>query len=144
VISDAWPKPSEDWPDGIWSVPYVSDAGPDSNAYPWLAGSNCQRFAYAVLAIYGRKCPPLRSSELWNERALTVEVEQPAPLDLILFNATEDPFGAHLGVWMASDEILHLCREVGTPTVWSASEFQNRLRYRTIVGYKRVPDSPHT
>jgi hypothetical protein len=144
LISDAWPRPREDWPDGIWSVPYVSGALPtDSNASSWLSGSNCQRFAYGVLNLFGRRCPPLRSSELWDERSYTVHVEKPDPLDLVLFNGTDDPFGAHLGVWMASDEILHLCKEVGTPTVWSASEFQERPRYRIIVGYKRVLGSPN-
>jgi hypothetical protein len=29
--------------------------------------------------------------------------------------ARQIPYGAHVGLWMAPDEILHLCREVGVP-----------------------------
>jgi len=80
----------------------------------------------------------LPSSELWQDGDATVVADRPEPLDLVLFNATEDPWGAHLGVCMAPDEVFHLCKEVGTPVVWPMAEFSRRSRYATTVGLKRV------
>jgi hypothetical protein len=37
----------------------------------------------------------------------------------MLLNATHDPFGAHTGVWMAPEEILHLSAEIAVPAVWT-------------------------
>jgi hypothetical protein len=122
----------------MWQVPYVSSAVPGVRApSSWLQGSNCQRFAYGFLAAFGVACPPLRSSELWSDREFTVEVDDPQPLDLVLFNRKNDPSGAHIGVWMAPDEVLHLSREVGVPAVWNLAEFAARPRYATRIGFKR-------
>jgi hypothetical protein len=137
--SDHWPKPRTEWPEGIWSVAYASTARPSDHAWSsWLEASNCQRFAYGVLSLFGRECPPLRSSNLWDDTTSSVHVREPAALDLVLFNATDDSFGAHIGVWMAPDEVLHLCKEIGTPSVWSLTDFAKRPRYRVVVGFKRV------
>jgi hypothetical protein len=85
-------------------------AGPGSNTPPsWLDGSNCQRFAYGVLALFGLACPPLWSSELWDDRAATAVVQDPEPLDLMLYNKTADPFSAHVAVWMAPGGPAALC-----------------------------------
>jgi hypothetical protein len=134
-----WTPPRGGWPSRLFEVPYLASAGPESTEPPhWLFGSNCQRYACGLLALFDRACPPLRSSELWEDRDATIMVEQPAPLDLVLFNASKDPYGAHVGVWMASDEVLHLSKEVGAPAVWSLGQFACRPRYAMIVGVKRV------
>jgi hypothetical protein len=131
--------PRDGWPAGIWRVPYVYSASPDSGDPPsWLDGANCQRYAYGVLSLYGLRCRPLRSSELWDDQDGSVVATDPRPLDLVLFNGSADPYGAHVGLWMAPDEILHLCREVGVPAVWSMAEFARRPRYATTIGFKRV------
>jgi hypothetical protein len=80
----------------------------------------------------------LRSSELWEEEVETFVVDQPQPLDLVFFNKDEDPFGAHVGLLMAENEVLHLCREVGFPTVWALNEFRSRPNYGFFIGAKRV------
>jgi hypothetical protein len=59
----------------------------------------------------------------------------------VLFNATSDPFSAHVGIWMATDEILHLCHEVGRPAAWSLATFAARPRYATLIGFKRLTAS---
>lgn len=104
----------------------------------WLDGSNCQRFAYGVLGLFGLACPPLRSSELWADVDATVTVDRPAALDLVLFNATNDAYGAHVGVWIAPGAVLHLCREIGYPAAWTLENFARRSRYSSLVGFKRV------
>jgi hypothetical protein len=145
----SWAEPDSGWPPGLWQVPNRSSATPGTNApSSWLQGSNCQRFAYGLLALFGLACPPLRSSELRDDRGATATVSQPHPLDLVLVNATSDPFGAHAGVWVAPDEIFHLCKEIGTPAVWPFAAFASRPRSTTLIGFKRVtshdlPPSPH-
>ncbi|MEU8826673.1 hydrolase [Streptomyces sp. NPDC048636] len=133
-------------PAELRSVRYAAARHPGSRAVaerPGLAeGANCQLFAYAVLRHFGLRPPALRSSDLWADTATTACVTTPRPLDLLLFNATEDAFGAHLGVWAGPDAILHLCAEVGRPAVWPPAAFAARPRYRTLVGIKRVAARP--
>ena len=72
----------------------------------------------------------------------TIRVTTPAPLDLLLFNDTSDPWGAHVGTWIGADQILHLSAEVGKPAVWPMREFACRDRYRVLIGIKRVRTTP--
>ena len=101
-------------------------------------GANCQRFAYAVLAHFGLIVPNFRSSELWDDSTFTQRVDEPEYLDLVLFSSSGLAWGAHVGLCANGNEVLHLCREVGYPTIWSIKEFDKRERYQTLVGYKRV------
>ncbi|MEE1827049.1 hydrolase [Streptomyces sp. BE20] len=142
---DPTPQPALTLPQLLWDVPYVGARHPGSPAVaerPGLAaGANCQLYAYAVLAHFGRVVPPLRSSDLWEDRDATRRVSTPRPLDLLLFNATDDAYGAHVGVCAGGDTVLHLCAEVGRPVVWRLAEFGARDRYRVLVGIKRVRGS---
>ncbi|MET9293939.1 cell wall hydrolase [Streptomyces sp. NPDC003077] len=121
---------------------------------PWDAvasaatGANCQLYAYAVLAHFGHRLPPLRSAELWADTTATAPVH-PAlppdlvPLDLVLFDGgpvpgRPDGYGAHVGVHLGPDRVLHLCREVGRPAVWSYADFSARARYARFLGAKRA------
>lgn len=60
------------------------------------------------------------------------------PLDLLLFNAVADAYGARLGVGTDDGRVLHLCAEAGLPAVWSPADFAARERYRCPAGVKRV------
>ena len=101
-------------------------------------GSNYQRYGYAVLRHFGLSVPNLRSSELWADEELLANVSEPEPLDLVLFAASPDPWGAHVGVYLGGAEVLHLCKEVGVPVVWDFKDFAERERYRSLIGFKRV------
>lgn len=129
-------------PAHLWAVPYVGARFPGSPAVaerPGLrAGANCQLFAYAVLDHFGLTAPAVRSSELWEDTEATARVRNAGPLDLVLVNATGDPWGAHVGVWVGDEQVLHLCAEIGRPAVWRMSEFAARRRYRVLIGFKRV------
>jgi hypothetical protein len=102
------------------------------------AGANCQLFAYEVLRHFGWAPPAQRSSDLWADTRATVRVSVAQPLDLLLFNATDDAYGAHVGVCVNGGRVLHLCAEAGHPAVWDMTEFAARERYRVLVGIKRV------
>lgn len=135
-VSDSFLEGLPHW---IWDVPYVGTAYP--GAVPRASmreGANCQLFAYEVLALHDRHVPDWWSSELWEDEQRTTRVTEAAPLDLVLFNATQDSHSAHVGVVVDGDQVLHLCAEVGHPAVWRKAEFAVRLRYATVVGYKRV------
>lgn len=132
----------EKLPEGLWATRYVGARFPGSPLVtdrPGLAeGANCQLFAYEVLRLFGFDPPDLRSSELWADAEFTERAAAARPYDLVLFNPTQDAWGAHVGVIVGQDQILHLCAEVGHPAVWSWQEFKDRPRYRTLVGIKRV------
>jgi hypothetical protein len=126
-------------------VPYVGERIPSADGAEVALGANCQRFAYWVLARFDRVVPPLRSSELWEDTSATTRVPSAAgfqALDLVLFNATAEAYGAHVGVFLGGGQVLHLCREVGRPAVWTLEEFAARSRYATIVGAKRTDPRP--
>lgn len=129
-------------PAEFWDVEYVGDRYPGSpavTARPGLdAGANCQLYAYAVLRQLGLEPPDLRSSDLWSDASATARVTVPKPLDLVLVSRSADAWGAHVGVWAADDQILHLCAEVARPAVWTMADFVARERYRVLVGFKRV------
>ncbi|HYQ64944.1 hydrolase [Actinophytocola sp.] len=129
-------------PDAYWDVRYVGARYPGAPVVrerPGLAeGANCQLFAFEVLRHFGLNPPELRSSELWTDTSATQRVTVPRPLDLVLVNTTRDPWGAHIGVWAGDDQVLHLCAEVGRPTLWNLATFAARPSYRTLVGFKRV------
>jgi hypothetical protein len=129
----------------MWATPYAGVRFPGSASVrdrPGLTeGANCQLFAYAVLevfGVFGLEAAAWRSSDLWADTRLTRRVTVAQPLDLALFNATEESWGAHVGVVVGEGWILHLCAEVGRPAVWSMAEFAARERYRTLLGFKRM------
>ncbi|MFI6765095.1 cell wall hydrolase [Streptomyces sp. NPDC050355] len=106
-------------------------------------GANCQRYAYAVLGHFGLPMPPLRSAELWADRRATRRTDRPRPLDLVLFDGgpvagRPEGYGAHVGVHLGPDQVLHLCREVGRPAVWRYADFAARARYARLLGFKRA------
>ncbi|GAA2630833.1 hydrolase [Streptomyces vastus] len=129
-------------PSVMWATPYAGARFPGSAAVrdrPGLTdGANCQLFAYAVLELFGLEPAAWRSSDLWADTRLTRRVAVAQPLDLVLFNATDESWGAHVGVVVGEGRILHLCAEVGRPAVWSMAEFAARERYRTLLGFKRM------
>ncbi|MEU3708857.1 hypothetical protein [Streptomyces catenulae] len=116
----------------------------DGSGAPDLsAGANCQLYAYAVLRHHGLTAPPLRSAELWADTAATRRVTVARPLDLVLFDGgpvagRPEGYGAHVGVHLGPDRVLHLCKEVGRPAVWRYAEFAARARYARTLGIKRV------
>ncbi|MEU5211163.1 cell wall hydrolase [Streptomyces sp. NPDC020742] len=123
----------------------ASGAAPDASG-PFadlVGGANCQRYAYAVLRHFGLRVPPLRSAELWADDRASARADRPRPLDLALFDGgpvagRPEGYGAHVGVHLGPDRVLHLCREVGRPVVWRYRDFAARPRYARLLGFKRA------
>jgi cell wall-associated NlpC family hydrolase len=122
----------------LLTVPYNAAIYPGVAHPPDLSsGANCQVFAYAILAHFGITFPPLRSSELWTDTAHSRVVTDFQALDLLLFNKTSDPFGAHVAVLLGGGRAIHLSRAIGMPVEWSIPEFTNHEAYRVLIGAKR-------
>lgn len=126
-------------PRAYWEIPYDGSQVPGRRRPTSVfEGANCQRYAYAVLALFGLNVPAVRSSDLWSDRSSTIRVDEPRALDLVLFGGGVNAWGAHVGVYLGGEKVLHLCKEVGLPTVWTLNEFRSKPRYRRLVGFKRV------
>lgn len=118
--------------------PYVYDRFPGANGVATVdGGANCQFYAYEVLRLLGYRVPPLRSSDLWEDVTATEQVTTPRRLDPMLFGPTPDAYGAHVGVYLGDDQVLHLSAQVGQPAIWPLDQFQERPEYQVVIGIKR-------
>ena len=127
-----------DLPASFWEVPWDAARYPGAVPREELAlGADDNLFAYELLAHFGKRIPDLRSAELWLDTSCTKVVLTPQPLDLVLFHDREQAYGAHCGVVCSDTEVVHLCKEVGRPTVWTFEQFAATPRYSYRIGYKR-------
>jgi cell wall-associated NlpC family hydrolase len=101
-------------------------------------GANCQVFAYALLKENGLQVPNDRSSELWSDTSYSVVVNDFEPLDLMLYSASGDSYGAHVGVYIGNGEVLHLSFQNGKPEIISHKSLMMNEKYHCFVGAKRV------
>jgi murein DD-endopeptidase / murein LD-carboxypeptidase len=126
-------------PDRFWKIPYDITHDPDSATLLGMeTEANCQNFAYELLRQFGRYVPNLRSSNLWDDTEYTVVADTNQPLDLLLFNRTPNPWGAHVAIHVGDDRAIHLSRRVGLAAVWSLCQFAAHPEYRVLIGAKRA------
>lgn len=138
IDTSAWPRPTGGWPTWVLEAPYVAAAHPQQSPQrPIAEGANCQRYAYGVLALFGRTVPDHRSSELWDDPSCDhPSVNTASDLDLALFSPDGSAWGAHVAVVLGG-RLLHLSAQVCRPAVWDWPDFAARRRYRNIVGLVR-------
>jgi len=135
---DTLPALLRDLPASFWDVPWVGTRYPGAVPRGELAlGADANLFAYELLDQLGKRVPDLRSAELWLDTDWTRVVLSPQPLDLVLFHDREQAFGAHCGVVCSPTEVVHLCKEVGRPAVWTFAQFVATPRFSHLIGYKR-------
>ena len=82
-------------PEHFWRIRYDQSHDPNAPTLPSISDSpNCQNFAYGLLEHFGFEVSPFRSSNLWQDSSETYVVsDELRPLDLLLFNRTNDPYG---------------------------------------------------
>lgn len=121
-------------------VPYNAHNFPGSAAAVGgvEGGANCQQFAYSFLRHYGFVVPDFRSSDLWEDTRHTKVSRRMMPFDLVLVNGEPRSFGAHVGVCVGGDLVLHLSRQIGVPAIERLAELQRREEYRFLIGSKKV------
>jgi hypothetical protein len=140
VICGAAGTLAERLPAEFAQVAYVYERCPGAPGIAGIReGANCQLYAYAVLAHFGLHVAPLRSSDLWDDARLHTVADGERPLDIVFYNRSRDAFGAHIGVVVGADAVLHLCAEIGHPVVWPQQAFAQRPAYAVRLGARRVP-----
>ena len=128
-----------DIPSHFFDIPYKGAHYPGADWSGTLQeGANCQVFAYALLAHHGITVPPFRSSDLWEDQTVSTAVTALAPLDLLLWNKTAEPWGAHVGVYVGADQAIHLSKQQGKAVIWPLSRFLEEPLYRVFIGAKRI------
>jgi hypothetical protein len=109
---------------------------------PWVrglvGGANCQQYAYEFLREFGYTIPDFRSSDLWEDTQYTIVSELPETFDLILVHDSSNPWGAHVGVCLGSDAVLHLSQKLGVPAIERIEALMERPQYPYLIGFKRV------
>ncbi len=125
-------------PEHFLTVRYDGACFPGAPGVSGIAqGANCQQFAYEVLRHFGFSVPDLRSSELWEDTEHTSRAEILEPFDLLLFSPDGNPFGAHVGVYLGDEKVIHLSKEAGIPEIRELAWFRSIPRYCTLLGGKR-------
>jgi hypothetical protein len=103
-----------------------------------LSWANCQVYAYEILRYNGLLVPDLRSSELWTcpncSRIISCDYEL---LDILFFNETNDSWGAHLGVYIWDNKILHNSKDIGNPEIIDIWDFTKIKKYSCLLWGKR-------
>ena len=98
-----------------------------------------QNFAYALLKHFGYEISPFRSSNLWEDTEETVIVTgELRALDLLLFNRTSSPWGAHVALYLGGGKAIHLSKKESTAAIWPFAQFQMLAEYRIFIGAKRL------
>jgi len=125
-------------PPEFMNIPYDPDRYPQSAKFDFEKGANCQLWAYAILNHFGVQVPPLRSSELWKDEKATETVDDFKPLDILLFNDTDNPWGAHVAVYLGDNIVAHLSQKNGFPEICTVSDMLRRPKYKILIGAKRI------
>ncbi len=125
-------------PENFHKVPYKADCFPGSDKSKDIAnGANCQYFAYELIRHYGRVIPDFRSSDLWEDTTHTSIVADLQPLDLILLHKTQNAWGAHVGVYVGNNLIIHLSKNIGFPIIENLESVMQQPQYCCFIGAKR-------
>ena len=132
-------NPQINLPPSLLQIPYNASNYPGkTNIDIYQSGGNCQLFAYELLRLNGKELPPFRSSDLWEDEIYTQKVTYIKLLDLLFFNRTNVAWGAHIGVYLGDDQVIHSSVVVGKPAIWGIKEFQKYDRYQVFIGAKSV------
>ncbi|EKD84985.1 MAG: Cell wall-associated hydrolase [uncultured bacterium] len=126
--------------DEFLKIPYNAKRYPrKKRVIDVFKGANCQLFVYEFLRCNGYDIPfDYRSSGLWEDQKFTKRVKSLKPFDILFFNKTSNSYGAHLGIYIGSDKVIHLSRVAGYAAVWGMEEFKKYDRYKYFLGAKRL------
>jgi len=127
-------------PKKFLNINYNAKQIPGSKVDIFENGANCQLFAYSLLAHFGYHIPPLRSSDLWEDQEFTETVNGSAfkPFDIMLYHKKPEAWGAHVGLFIGNNTVLHLSQEIAKPEKREHHRFKELDRYKFFIGAKRL------
>lgn len=100
--------------------------------------SNCQVYAYELLRLNNKNVPDYRSSELWEDTIYSNIVSwEYEPLDILFFNKENNPYGAHLGIYIWNNKVLHNSKDIWKPAISEFGYFQEIEKYKICIWAKR-------
>lgn len=139
------PKHLKNLPSHFWACTYNGKRHPQAQGIQGLSGgANCQQFVNEVLRYHGLKPPALRSSELWDDKqhyTTITDINALQPLDVLLWNDTPNPFGAHVGLYAGQGKALHLSKANYTPKLETLTFFSTQPEYQIWIGAKRLKNN---
>ncbi len=130
-----------DIPVEFMNISYDTRRHPQSAEFDFNKGANCQLYAYALLKHFGVTVPPFRSSQLWADKEHTQVVYDLRPLDLLLFNDTNNSWGAHVAVYIGEEMVIHLAKDIGLPDISPLRKILLNPKYKVFIGAKRIKNS---
>jgi len=129
-------------PDRFKNVKYVASRIPGAeNEFDLTLGANCQVFAYNFLRDFGLNPPSYRSSELWADTEFSEVVTEFKSLDIMMYNNSSDPYGAHVGVYVGDGIVYHLSLSNNVPELERHLDLLQQSNYRFFIGAKRIKQS---
>ena len=73
-----------------------------------------------------------------QQRDLCGVSDELRPLDLLPFNRTQNPWGAHVALHLGEDHAIHLSKKQSEPVIWPLAQFLELAEYQTFIGAKRL------
>jgi len=98
-----------------------------------ITWANCQVYAYQLLRYNNMEVPDYRSKELWEDIKFSYEVKEFKPLDILFFNKIENPWWAHLGIYIWNNQVLHNSLDIGKPEVRDLDDFSINNKYKVLI-----------
>ena len=126
-------------PKSFMDVSYESSRIPGvENQADLTLGANCQVYIYALLNHFGKNIPNFRSSELWDDIVFTKKVSDFHALDIMMYNDSVNAYGAHVGLYLGDQRVVHLSKDNGIPKVELHDELIKQRKYSVFIGAKRI------
>lgn len=126
-------------PREFWDVRYSAQHFPGAPGICGVeGGANCQQYAYSILRHFGFEILDLRSSDLWEDAVHTAVTNKMKPFDLVLVHRNQESFGAHVGLCVGQDLVLHLSKNIDSPAIETLAGMQRRAEYNYLIGFKTV------
>jgi murein DD-endopeptidase / murein LD-carboxypeptidase len=124
----------------FWRIRYDQNHDPNTSTLPSISeGQNFRNFAYGLLKHFGFETFPFRSSNLWEDSSETCVVsDELRLLDLLLFNRTKNPWGAHVALYRGGHHAIHPSKNQSEPAIWPLAQFLELAEYRTFIGARRL------
>jgi hypothetical protein len=100
----------------FWRIRYDQNHDPNTPTLPSISESqNCRN----LLKHFGFETFPFRSSNLWEDSSETCVVsDELRPLDLLLFDRTKNPWGAHVALYRGGHHAIHPSKNQSEPAIW--------------------------
>lgn len=131
------------FPERYMDIVYNPSIVPDKKEKNIInTGANCQVYAYELLRFNNKNIPDYRSRELWEDTIYSNIVSwEYQPLDILFFNKELNPYGAHLGIYIWDNKVLHNSKDIWKSSIFELNNFKEIGKYKICIWAKRFKDN---